>query len=174
MIDCGIASTPLSEPLLAETPLFYENFVAYVSENSCLMKKVGLKPEDIDPSELWILNEGHCMRNQVLNICQNRRETNGNMHYEYNTGSIDTLKRMVDENNGATILPELALIDLTEDQRKKLRYFKNPAPAREISMITLKNFVKRGLIDALKNEIIDLIPVRLKEKLEKELVQFKL
>src|SRR5471030_1623560 len=75
LIDCGILSTPLHEATLVELPVFYENFVAYVSKNSKLSKKKNIVPEDIDMEEIWILNEGHCMREQVLNICQRRKAT---------------------------------------------------------------------------------------------------
>lgn len=170
-IDCGIVSTPIHESQFTETPLFYENFVAYVSEDSVLAKKKKLKPSDINIEELWILNDGHCMRDQVLNLCQHRKTTKGSQHYEYNTGSIETLKRMVDENNGATILPELALNDLTDQQREKLRYFQSPEPAREIGLITPKNFVKRKMIEALKTEILASVPQKLKTKNRKELIE---
>lgn len=163
MLDCGIVSTPLHDLQLMETPLFLENFVAYVSDDSGLAKKKKLKPEDINVEELWILNDGHCMRDQVLNICQHRKTTKGSQHYEYNTGSIETLKRMVDENNGATILPELALSELSEQQREKVRYFQSPEPAREIGLITPKNFVKRKMIEALKTEIIACVPQKLRK-----------
>jgi len=162
MLDCGIVSTPLQDPQLVETSLFFENFVAYVSDDSELAKKKKLKPEDINVEELWILNDGHCMRDQVLNICQHRKTTKGSQHYEYNTGSIETLKRMVDENNGATILPELALSELNDHQREKVRYFQTPEPAREIGLITPKNFVKRKMIEALKTEIIACVPQKLR------------
>jgi LysR family transcriptional regulator, hydrogen peroxide-inducible genes activator len=171
LIDCGIVSTPLHDQQFRETPLFYENFVAYVSEDSELAKKKKLRPEDINVEELWILNDGHCMRDQVLNICQHRKTTRGSQHYEYNTGSIETLKRMVDENNGATILPELALNDLSDEQQKKLRYFQSPEPAREIGLITMKNFTKRRMIEALKTEIMAMVPTRLKSKNKKELIE---
>ncbi|QHS63207.1 hydrogen peroxide-inducible genes activator [Chitinophaga agri] len=171
LIDCGIVSTPLHDAQLKETPLFYENFVAYVSDESQLARKKKLKPEDINVEELWILNDGHCMRDQVLNICQHRKTTRGSQHYEYNTGSIETLKRMVDENNGATILPELALNDLSAEQQQKLRYFHSPEPAREIGMVTMKNFVKRRMIEALKTEITGIVPARLKSKNRKELIE---
>lgn len=171
MIDCGILSTPLHEPMLTETPLFYENFVAYVSKNSRLSKKKSIVSEDIDLEELWVLNEGHCMRDQVLNICQRRKSTKGFQHFEYNTGSIETLKRMVDQNSGSTILPELAITELTDKQLDKVRYFKSPEPAREISIVTQKNFVKRRMIEALKAEILDFIPKRLKNKKKKEVIE---
>lgn len=163
LIDCGILSTPILETQLLEIPLFYEDFVAYVSKNSELAKKKTIHPGDIDIDELWILNEGHCMRDQVLNICQRRESTIGFRHYEYNTGSIETLKRMVDENNGATILPEFALKDFTRSQLEKVRYFKSPQPAREISIVTNNGFTKKRLIETLKNEILEFVPAHMKE-----------
>ncbi|HWZ16495.1 MAG TPA: LysR substrate-binding domain-containing protein [Mucilaginibacter sp.] len=169
-IDCGILSTPLREAALTEMPVFYENFVAYVSKNSRLSKKKNISPEDIDIEEIWMLNEGHCMREQVLNICQRRKATEGFKHFEYNTGSVETLKRMVDQNNGATILPELALSDLSDKQLDKVRYFKAPEPAREVSIVIQRNFLKRRMIEALKNEILDLLPKRMKTKKKKELM----
>lgn len=170
-LDCGILSTPLHESALTEIPVFYENFVAYVSRNSKLSKKKNISPEDIDMEEIWVLNEGHCMREQVLNICQRRRATKGFLHFEYNTGSVETLKRMVDQNNGATILPELALAELNDKQLDKVRYFKSPEPAREVSIVIQKNFLKRRMIEALKNEILEFVPKRMKTRKKKEVME---
>jgi len=170
-LDCGILSTPLRESALTEIPVFYENFVAYVSKNSKLSKKKSISPEDIDMEEIWVLNEGHCMREQVLNICQRRRATKGFLHFEYNTGSVETLKRMVDQNNGATILPELALAELNDKQLDKVRYFKSPEPAREVSIVIQKNFLKRRMIEALKNEILEFVPKRMKTRKKKEVME---
>jgi LysR family hydrogen peroxide-inducible transcriptional activator len=170
MLDCGILSTPLHESNLTEIPVFYENFVAYVSKNSKLSKKKNIVPDDIDMEEIWILNEGHCMREQVLNICQRRKSTRGFQHFEYNTGSVETLKRMVDQNNGATILPELALSELNEKQLDKVRHFRSPEPAREVSIVIQRNFLKRRMIEALKNEILEFVPKRMKSKKKKEVM----
>lgn len=170
LIDCGILSTPLHENTLTEIPVFYENFVAYVSKNSKLSKKKNIVPDDIDMEEIWILNEGHCMREQVLNICQRRKTTQGFKHFEYNTGSVETLKRMVDQNNGATILPELALSDLNDKQLDKVRYFKSPEPAREVSIVIQRNYLKRRMIEALKNEILEFLPKRMKNKKKKDVI----
>jgi LysR family hydrogen peroxide-inducible transcriptional activator len=170
IIDCGILSTPLNESSLTEIPVFYENFVAYVSKNSNLSKKRNISPDDIDIEEIWVLNEGHCMREQVLNICQRRKSTQGFKHFEYNTGSVETLKRMVDLNNGATILPELALADLSDKNLDKVRYFKSPEPAREVSIVIQRNFLKRRMIEALKNEILEFLPKRMKSKRKKDIM----
>ena len=128
-------------------------------------------PGDIDMEELWILNEGDGLRVQVLNICQQLRATPGSRHIEYNTGSVETLKRMVDQNNGTTILPELALTDMSEKQLDKVRYFKTPEPAREVSIVIQRNFFKRRMIEALKNEILDFLPKRLKSRKKKEIME---
>jgi LysR family hydrogen peroxide-inducible transcriptional activator len=170
-IDCGILSTPLHESALLEIPVFYENFVAYTSKSSKLYKKKSINPDDIDMEEIWVLNEGHCMREQVLNICQRRKATQGFKHFEYNTGSVETLKRMVDQNNGATILPELALSDLSDKQMDRVRYFKTPEPAREVSIVIQKNYLKRRMIDALKTEILDFVPKRMRSKKKKEVME---
>jgi len=170
LIDCGILSTPLHESNISELPIFYENFVAYTSPSSKLHKKRLITTHDIDLEEIWILNEGHCMRNQVLNICQRRKSTQSFQHFEYNTGSVETLKRMVDKNNGATILPELALTELSKDQLKKIRYFKSPEPAREISLVIQRNFLKRRLVEALHKEIYDYVPKAMRSKKKKEIV----
>ena len=170
-IDCGILSTPLHESSLTEIPVFYENFVAYASKNSKLFKKKTITPEDIDMEEIWVLNEGHCMREQVLNICQRRKATRGFQHFEYNTGSVETLKRMVDMNNGATILPELSLADMGDKQLDRVRYFKSPEPAREVSIVIHRNFLKRRMIEALKAEILEFIPKRLRTKKKKEIME---
>ena len=170
-LDCGILSTPLHEANLTEIPVFYENFVAYTSKNSNLSKKKSINPEDIDMEEIWVLNEGHCMREQVLNICQRRKSTQGFKHFEYNTGSVETLKRMVDQNNGATILPELALADLTDKQLDRVRYFKSPEPAREVSIVIQRNFLKRRMIDALKAEILEFVPKRMRSKKKKDVIE---
>ncbi|MBS1500631.1 MAG: LysR family transcriptional regulator [Bacteroidetes bacterium] len=169
-LDCGIISGALHEPLLTEIPVFYENFVVYASKHSKLAKKKSIGPEDIDTDELYLLNEAHCMRGQVLNICKGRHSAKGPQHFEYSPDSLETLKRMVDQNGGATLLPELALIDLSDKQSGKVHYFKGPEPAREISIVIGKSFLKRRMIEALKNEILELVPKRMKSRKKKEVL----
>ncbi|GAB3716697.1 hydrogen peroxide-inducible genes activator [Spirosoma flavus] len=158
LIDCGIVSTPLNENQFLETTLYSEKFVAYVGDKSRLVKNKLINPADIHPTDLWLLEEGHCMREQILDICQ-KRETNGFQHYAYHTGSLETLRRMVDENGGATILPELMLRCLSNERQKNVRYFNAPEPVRYIGLITAKNPIKRRLIDQLKRETSEFVKV---------------
>lgn len=169
VLDCGILATPLADNNISELPLYYENFVTYISKNSKLFKKKTIDANDLEDENIWLLNEGHCMRSQVLNICRSTKD-NRLQGLTYNTGSVETLIRMVDVNNGATLLPELALAELTNKQMSKVRYFRSPEPVREISLVTHKNFIKKRMLNALKEEILAIIPKTMKQKKRKDVV----
>lgn len=169
IIDCGILATPLVDPMLIETPLYYETFVSYISKNSKLFKKKTIDSNDLADENIWLLNEGHCMRTQVLNICRSTKN-NRLQSLTYNTGSVETLIRMVDVNDGATLLPELAIKELNNRQLNKIRYFKSPEPVREISLVTHKNFVKKRMINALSEEILTIIPKSMKQRKKKDII----
>jgi LysR family hydrogen peroxide-inducible transcriptional activator len=169
VIDCGILATPLVDNNIIESPLYYETFVSYISKNSKLFKKKTLDADDLEDENIWLLNEGHCMRTQVLNICRNTKN-NRLQSLTYNTGSVETLIRMVDVNDGATLLPELALADLSAKQLNKVRYFKTPEPVREISLVTHKNFIKKRMLNVLREEILAIIPKQMKQRKKKEVI----
>lgn len=169
VLDCGILATPLVDNAITESPLYYENFVTYISKNSKLYKKKTIDADDLEDENIWLLNEGHCMRSQVLNICRSTKH-NRLQGLTYNTGSVETLIRMVDMNNGATLLPELALEELSSKQLSKVRHFKSPEPVREISLVTHKNFIKRRMLNALKEEILEIVPKAMKQKKKKDIV----
>ena len=135
-LDAGILATPLHNNSLNEQPLYYEQFVVYASPNEKLMKKKFLLPGDIDTNHLWLLEAGHCLRTQVLNLCELRKKELETSNLEYEAGSIETLKKIVDFNDGITILPELALKELSEKDMKNVRHFKPQVPVREISIVT--------------------------------------
>ena len=164
-LDAGILATPLNVPELKEAFLFNEEFVAYVSrmEKKVFNKKY-LLPGDIDVHKMWLLEEGHCLRNQVMNLCALQKDASIERHFDYAAGSIETLKNFVDKNGGITLLPELATYDMTNAKKNMLRYFKSPAPAREISLATLKTFTKTRLIHILNQTIIENLPAQLKQK----------
>jgi len=169
ILDCGILATPLADPAMTEMPLYYENFVTYISKNSRLFKKKTIDADDLDDENIWLLNEGHCMRSQVLNICRSTKDSRL-QGLTYNTGSVETLIRMVDRNDGATLLPELALAELSVKQLAKVRSFKSPEPVREISLVTHKNFIKKRMLNALKEQILAVIPKQMKQRKKKDVI----
>lgn len=160
-LDCGLLATPLDEPDLIETPVYDEPFVVYVSPSHPLAKKAALSSSDIHAEDIWLMNEGHCFRSQVLQICRDRKKNNGLKTFTYEAGSLETLKRLVEINHGYTLLPELAVKDFGMKQMKMVRYFKSPEPVREISIVTGKHFIKKAALDAVVDEIRKAIPAKM-------------
>jgi LysR family hydrogen peroxide-inducible transcriptional activator len=163
-IDAGILVTPLHESGIKEEPLFYEEMLAYVSKANAVFKKDYVLPKDIDPEKLWLLEEGHCFRSQIMNLCHLRKKSEHAAHFEYEAGSLETLRRMVDLYDGITVLPELATMDMTARQLTHLRNFKQPAPVREVSLVIHRTFIKRRLVEALKHIILESIPEKIRKK----------
>ena len=162
-IDVGILVTPLQENGIKEHVLFYEELLVYVSKKNAAYKKQYVLAQDIDPDKLWLMEEGHCFRSQIVNLCELRKASESGSHFEYEAGSIETLRRMVEINDGITILPELTTLDLSAKQLQLIRQFKKPAPMREVSLVVHRDFVKKRLIEALKEEIITAVPEKVRK-----------
>ena len=150
--------TPLQDNSVMEYPLFYEELVAYVSKSNAAFKKNYVLADDIDLKELWLLEEGQCFRSQIISLCELKKQSNVQSHFEYEAGSVETLRKMVEMNKGITILPELATIDFSVKQQNMIRHFKAPAPVREVSLVTHRNYVKKKLVDVLKEEVLKSLP----------------
>jgi LysR family hydrogen peroxide-inducible transcriptional activator len=161
-IDMGLLITPLQEPGIKEYPLFYEELLVFVSKKNAKKKKTYILPCDIDLNKLWLLEEGHCFRSQIENLCELKKANNDRSGVRYESGSIETLRRMVDTNDGITILPELATTDMTEDQFSQVWQFSRPAPMREVSAVVHRDFIKGKLIELVKKEILLSIPEKIK------------
>jgi LysR family hydrogen peroxide-inducible transcriptional activator len=155
--DIGLLATPLHDPKLVEHPVFYEEFFAYTSDEKAAKKKY-LLPKDIDLSKLWLLEEGHCFRNQVFNLCELKMNDIESDRLHYQAGSLETLKNLVDHNRGITILPLLATRDLNKEQMKKVRSFAPPKPVRQISVVVNSNYSRKSILDALKKAIAECMP----------------
>lgn len=167
-IDAAIVSTPLEENGIQEYPLFYEPFVGYFPEGAEALKKRLILPEDIDMQKLLLLNEGHCMRNQVLDLCsEHLQELQSQKNFQYDSSNVDTLRKMVDRGKGITVLPELAVSDFTEDQQDRVRYFEEPEPVREVSLVTNSQFVKVSLLQSMMDEILSLVPEKMRAQTKK-------
>jgi len=170
-IDIGLLATPLNDPRLEEHPVFYEEFFAYAAAEEKVSRKKFLLPKDIDLSKLWLLEEGHCLRNQVFNLCELKKKDFESDRLHYEAGSLETLKNLVDHHNGITILPFLATLDLTKKQRAKIREFAPPKPVREVSLVVNKNFHRTRLLQALRTEIENQLPVSIGKMQEKRVME---
>jgi len=169
-LDAGLLSTPLNQASINEHPLFYEEFVVYAPAKEKLLAKKYVLAKDIDIDRLCLLEEGHCLRSQVFNLCELKNKEKQVHQLDFTTGSIETLKRIVESNQGITILPFLALKEMTTKQKNNIRHFKSPAPAREIGLVTYHYFVKEQLINGLRDEILKNIPAEMKTAAKKEVL----
>ena len=128
-------------------------------------------PKEIDVNRLWLLEEGHCMRSQILNFCALKKQHEFEESFHYNAGSIETLKNMVDANFGMTIIPELATHNLSKTQSKRIRLFNDPIPVREISLVTHREFLKEKLIKKLEEVILSVIPSEMQVNKKRNIIE---
>ena len=160
-LDVGIFVTPYDEEDLQIVPLFHELFVVYMSTRHPLSDRVKINFEDLDLSQMWLLREGHCFRNQVINIC-GEQHTTEHSRLQFESGSLETLRRIVEREYGYTLLPELATLEMDQDQERFVKYFKNPQPVREVSLVHRRGMARHRLIESLGEEILENIPDILK------------
>lgn len=156
-IDMAILSTPLKDPKILEVPLYYEKFVVYIAPTEPMAVEKQISSQNMPQDNLWVLEEGHCLRSQVFNFCE--KELHQTSIYE--AGSIDTLVKIVDENGGYTVIPELHIDLLNEVQKNNLRDLVEPEAIREISLIIRHDYVREGLMNAVANSIKKIIPAHM-------------
>lgn len=139
--------------------LFYEQFFAYVSASSTLSSCRNIKTADLASQFLWLLDEGHCFRDQLVKFCNLKSACDSKS--TYSLGSIETFMRMVEAGQGVTFIPELALEQLTDGQRSLVRPFALPIPTREVVMLTTKNFIRHAVLRLFADAIRDSVPARM-------------
>ncbi len=154
-LDAGILATPVGSVSLIEYPVYREEFLLYGKGDLHTASKVDIS--SLDLSKLWLLEEGHCLRMQVVNLCDMSRGEQLHPNLQYQAGSLESLRRLVDANGGYTVLPALATIDLTDDQKKNLHFFSGPVPARQISVVAVRPWSRKRHIELLANAIIDAV-----------------
>ena len=155
-IDAGIVASLAGMEELQQTPLFYEQFFVYVSRKDILFNSEVIRTSDLNGEQLWLLDEGHCFRDQLMRFCQMKSARASQL--AYHLGSMETFMRMVESGKGVTFIPELAVLQLGDIQKELVRPFAIPCPTRQIVMLTNKNFIRHTLLEALTKEIKSSIP----------------
>lgn len=151
-LDAAIAATPLENPNIKERPLYYEPFMAYVPNNHRLSSKEVLEPSDLDTQDLLLLEDGHCFRDGVINLCTTPRNKDEEK-FTLESGSFETLVKLSNEGLGMTLLPYLHTLDMPAKEQELFKEFKEPSPAREVSIIFHKSELKMQIIEALRSTI---------------------
>jgi LysR family transcriptional regulator, hydrogen peroxide-inducible genes activator len=154
-MDMGLVVTPLEEKNLKETVLFYEPFLLYLPPDHFFQKKANVKLSDIQLQDMLLLEEGHCFREQALALCKNRKHHARN-GFDYESGSLETIKGLVDNGLGYTLVPELSVIN--KRKADNVKRFLEPQPVREVSIITGSSFTRYALLEHLQDCIQKSIP----------------
>ena len=154
-LDAAIAATPLQNETIKERVLFFEPFVAYIPKGHKLHTKQKIKTEDLVLDDMLLLEDGHCLRDGIINLC--KTNTHLNDKFQLQSGSIETLIKLSNEGLGMTLLPHLHTQDLNAQDKENLHYFEAPSPAREVSLIYHKSELKMQIIEAMQSVISGII-----------------
>lgn len=153
-IDIGILSLPINDKALTQKTLFYEDFLIYdANKSAASKKKKKFKIKDIDINRLWLLEESHCLSNQIENICHLRKKRKLDNNLVYNSGSILSLLELVNMNKGITLLPRLATLNENLINNDFIYKLESPLPVREIGIIMHPNFAKKRLLSVIEKAI---------------------
>lgn len=160
-IDVGILAIPLVDSQLDEVELYEEPFLVYDCNSSSISEATSVS--DLDFSNLWFLEDGHCLSTQVKQICELSADLpSKGVNFQFKAGSLDSLMRFTKANNGITILPYLLSSELKESEKERLIPFASPVPVRKVGLITHKHFVKKKLLvemeKTIKKSVADLLP----------------
>ena len=173
ILDVGLFVTPYHDEKIVERPVFYEEMLVYAHPDCELLKKKEVGHEDIVTSDIWMLGNGHCFRNQVVNLCEMSASQHKNLPFEFESNSLETLMRIVDVEGGFTLIPELALQYMSPEKKKQVRSIANTKPLREVSVIYSRHFTKQRLITLLCDEIKSVVPAHMLKRDRGMIVEWK-
>lgn len=166
-IDVGLLATPLSQAKIFEYPLFYEPFFVLSKKGQAYADLKKIKYSALKMDQIWLLEEGHCLRNQILDICSAKKEKGSGRKYKFESGSLETLKNLVDCYGGYTLIPQLATDNVGANSR--IIPFERPIPAREIGLVYRREHYKNNLIEAIAESILQSIPDEVRKIRPKDL-----
>ena len=155
-IDAALVASGTCGEGILEQELFNDRFYAYVSPENPLYERQNIRIEEIDLKDLVILSPGNCMRDQIIELCQARRSMPS--HYSFESGSLDTLMRIVDCTSCLTIIPEMAVEYIPSDRRDRLKTLSKGATSRKIAVAVRRTYVKNSIIRALTETILANVP----------------
>ena len=173
ILDVGLFVTPYHDEKIVERPVFYEEMLVYAHPDCELLKKKEVGHEDIVTSDIWMLGNGHCFRNQVVNLGEMSASQHKNLPFEFESNSLETLMRIVDVEGGFTLIPELALQYMSPEKKKQVRSIANTKPLREVSVIYSRHFTKQRLITLLCDEIKSVVPAHMLKRDRGMIVEWK-
>src|SRR5690554_6801676 len=171
-LDAGILATPLEKARIIEKPLYYEPFMAYIPHGHRLEQESFVLHSELQLRDILLLKNGHCFRDNVINLCDGAFTETGNANnlLEFESGNFETLINLSNQGFGMTLIPYLTALDLSDEDRANLKPIDHPQPTREISLVYTRAQLKISIINILETEIKKLIPKKLLEKADSDLI----
>ena len=163
LLDVAIMVPPQTNNVQS-LPLFQEEFLLYFSTNHRLQINQEIEMNNLDTSDMWLLKDGHCFRDQVATLCGQEFSHESNRSIQLESGSLETLRNIIDQKLGYTLLPEMATLDWRAEEKQRLRRFKGEKPVREVCLVMHRSFLKKGLINVLQKEILSSLPAEIRDK----------
>jgi LysR family hydrogen peroxide-inducible transcriptional activator len=156
-IDVGLLVTPLKESGIVEEAIFYEKMLLFANKKHPLAIKKHIETNEITTEGLWLLGKGHCFRSQVVNLCSYQDEKIKDAKFNFESGSLETIKRIIEAEGGYTLLPELAINDCNP-KNTIIRAFNSETPVREVGIVYSRNHVKKRMLEVLSKSIAEAVP----------------
>lgn len=167
-LDLGLLVTPVADESIKKRILYYEPFYVYSNVNHPFHKLKKISPNELSLKDVWLLKEGHCFRQQIINLCSSNKKESKFANIQFESGSLETMKYLVDSIGGYTLIPHLCAKSLIgKDYVKSVQEFDGLVPIREISIVTKRDFLKKNLIDVLEKSIMDHKPKELSHEVQK-------
>lgn len=171
-LDAGIIATPTDQSFIYTEDLFVEPFLGYLSHGHPLIAKEKLSVDDLDRTNIWLLNEGHCFRDQAVKLCKENTKKNNSSPIEFKSGNLETLKRLVEQNFGMTLLPWTAVQEFDSNcVNAIIKEFEDPVPSRKLRLIFGRKHLKQTIISAFKESICSSVPKALKQTEKRVLIE---
>lgn len=168
-LDLGLLVTPLQEDDLLEYPLYYEEIQLYVHPKHRFAQTDSVALTHLHHQDMWLLSQGHCFRHQVINLCALRQEAQNKLPFSYEGGSLEALQRLVDQEGGFTLLPELAALH----DSCRVRPLEPPVPLREVSLVHRSYYAKHKLLEVLQAAIREALPPHMLQNEQGQVVEWR-
>jgi len=171
-IDVAILVTPMDYKQIVTSPLYYEAIAVYVSPDHPFYHYDAIPQDALDSDEMWMLREGHCFRDQTLNLCRNQGQLSRNRKFSFETGSIETLIKMVDLQGGFTLIPEMVISNISPEKRDRIKWIEGTPKLREVSIATFRSYAKQRLVKVLVDSIQEAVPPGMRSREEGLIVEW--
>ncbi|MGF1532586.1 MAG: LysR family transcriptional regulator [Bernardetiaceae bacterium] len=162
-LDLGLLVTPIADEHLRTQILFYEKFMAYLHPEESKQHGNRIALQELLQQQLWVLSEGNCFRDQAINLCAVSQLDFRHFRFTYESGSLESLMRLVDREGGLTLLPELAVLQLPDERLDQVKFIGDTSPVREVSLLYHERFAKFALLEALSEQIIGTLPEQVRQ-----------